>query len=376
MTAEYRPPIDGMPGLSLHRKLAQVMYEAERIPKNGRAPKEMGGYPFVQVGDAADYIRKALAEKVITMMPTNVSVVGMQDRPTKSGGSMTTVDLLVEWTLTDGESGETITITSFGAGADGGDKYSGKATTNAMKYALLAGFLLSTGEDPELGAGEGRAPERNLRADHAANFSDGGLIGLAEKTDKKTGDYLVRESKEWGPFLGFRIKGEGRTGFLVEAHGPLATELFQREADVIGKRVQVWGEFAKRDLQNGGSYRAFVIERIRTPLFTIPAEEGAPEQAPQAQAADVADSSGTETRGTTTDPAPTVKDAQPDEAVVPDAAGASSAEPAAVPPGSDPTAICGAPSVYSDAERCGKPPHTARVNHTSYDKAGKATATW
>ena len=57
------------------------------------------------------------------------------------GGTMTTVDLVVTWTLTDGESGETIEIQSFGAGADGGDKYSGKASTSAMKYALLSGFL-------------------------------------------------------------------------------------------------------------------------------------------------------------------------------------------------------------------------------------------
>ena len=139
---------------SLHRKLAQIMYEAERIPKNGTAPAVLGGYPFVQVGDAADYIRKALAEHVVTMMPTTVRILSQTDRETKAGGSMTTVDIMVDWTLTDGESGESIVIQSFGAGADGGDKYSGKAQTNAMKYALLMGFLLSTGEDPELGEHE------------------------------------------------------------------------------------------------------------------------------------------------------------------------------------------------------------------------------
>lgn len=137
------------PKLSLHRKLAQVMYEAERIPKNGIGPREQGSYPFVQVGDAADFIRKALAEKVVTMMPTGVQVVGQSDRPTAKGGTMTTVDLIVTWTLTDGESGETMTVESFGAGADTGDKYSGKASTSAMKYALLTGFLLSTGDDTE-----------------------------------------------------------------------------------------------------------------------------------------------------------------------------------------------------------------------------------
>jgi ERF superfamily len=148
MTAEAR---------SLHRKLAQIMYEADRIPKNGHAPQAMGGFAFVQVGDAADYIRKALGEHVITMMPTAVRVINQADRPTKAGGSMTTVDLVTDWTLTDGESGESIVIQSFGAGADAGDKYSGKAQTNAMKYALLMGFLLSTGDDPEMADASGTA---------------------------------------------------------------------------------------------------------------------------------------------------------------------------------------------------------------------------
>ena len=47
------------PKLTLHRKLAQIMYEADRIPKNGTAPQAMGGYKFVQVGDAADDLVRA-----------------------------------------------------------------------------------------------------------------------------------------------------------------------------------------------------------------------------------------------------------------------------------------------------------------------------
>ena len=61
--------------LSLHGKLAQVMYEAERIPKRGRAPAAMGGFEFVQVGDAADVIRKALAEHKVSMIPSAIEFV-------------------------------------------------------------------------------------------------------------------------------------------------------------------------------------------------------------------------------------------------------------------------------------------------------------
>jgi hypothetical protein len=135
--------------LSLHKKLAQVMYEADRIPKNGVAPAAMGGFRFVQVGDAADAIRKALAEKSVSMIPTAIEVVGETEHATSSGKMMTTLTVRTTWTLTDGDSGETTVIQSLGAGADMGDKAAPKAQSSAMKYALLMGFLLSTGDDPE-----------------------------------------------------------------------------------------------------------------------------------------------------------------------------------------------------------------------------------
>ena len=255
---------------SLHRKLAQVMYEAERIPKNGRAPKEMGGYPFVQVGDAADFIRKALAEKVVTMMPVAVRVIGQVDRPTAKGGTMTTLDLVTTWRITDGESGEFIDIESFGAGADVGDKYSGKASTSAMKYALLTGFLLSTGEDSELGKDQPvepiAVPPPSERTD------DGGLIGTVELS-KDSPDFLPRQGPG-GAVLTFKLTSP-HGGIKVIAYDPIASVLVTQKADVIGKRVTCWGRIedetyrpkgAKRDIV----YQVLQLERIQTPDFILP----------------------------------------------------------------------------------------------------------
>jgi hypothetical protein len=135
---------------SLHRKLAQIAYEVERIPKNGTAPAAMGGFRFVQVGDAADVIRKALADHSVSMIPTTIDLIGETEHPTSSGKMMTTVTVRTTWTLTDAESGETAVIQSMGAGADMGDKAIPKAQSSAMKYALLMGFMLSTGDDPEM----------------------------------------------------------------------------------------------------------------------------------------------------------------------------------------------------------------------------------
>lgn len=140
----------------LHAKLAEVMALAGRIPKNGTAPAGMGGYKFVQVGDAADPIRKALAERGVTMMPHQIDLIedGIEAGPfvestAKSGTGMTTLTIRTTWRLTDSETGEFYDLPALGTGQDSGDKFAPKAMTNSMKYALLMGFLLSTGDDPE-----------------------------------------------------------------------------------------------------------------------------------------------------------------------------------------------------------------------------------
>ncbi len=281
--------------LSLHRKLAQVMHEAERIPKNGTAPQVMGGYPFVQVGDAADYIRKALAAHLITMMPTNVQVVGQVDRQTARGGTMTTVDLITTWTLTDGESGESIQIQSFGAGADGGDKYSGKASTSAMKYALLTGFLLSTGDDTEGHATPEQrpahdAPQRPVPTgivetkEHPApepvQTHDGGLIGIAKVGNGKS-DFELRQTPA-GAGISFRL-AQGRQGIKVVALGPLAEAIASLRSTIEDQRVTCFGSISDEEFIKEGkviSYQVLTLTRLVHPDFTLPADEGPPADLP------------------------------------------------------------------------------------------------
>lgn len=272
------------PTRSLHRKLAQVMYEAKSIPKNGTAPREMGGYSFVQVGDAADYIRKALAEKVITMMPTSVQVVGQHEGTTAKGGTITTVELITEWTLTDGESGESITIMSYGAGADVGDKYSGKASTSAMKYALLTGFLLSTGEDSEAGnTPERLAPtkEEDERPELLGNFAKSGKVA------KGTAEAYKLEWREGpdGHAIGFRVDIEGpdeRSVPQVLVTGIIGEALYLATGGdpkaLLGKRISFKGKlYGIHQPPPRKTYFRLIIgehpdaEYIETPDVRIPA---------------------------------------------------------------------------------------------------------
>ena len=141
------------PGLrpkGLHAKIAEVIQEVQYIQKTGTAPRAMGGYTFVEAGEIAKVLRMALAKRGVTMLPSHVEQVGdILVQPTRNGGVLNIQTIKTRWILTDSETGEWAFIESMGTGGDSGDKFSPKAQTNSMKYALQVGFLLETGDDPE-----------------------------------------------------------------------------------------------------------------------------------------------------------------------------------------------------------------------------------
>ena len=115
-------------------------------------------------------------------------------------------------------------------------------------------------------AQEVRAKGGEVRAD-VERTDDGGLIGTAEAGDRNTSDFLVRQTPD-GSALGFRLRGE-KGGILVEALGPLADQLHEHKAAVVGKRVTVWGAIASRTFTPKGgkevTYQVLAAERVRAP---------------------------------------------------------------------------------------------------------------
>lgn len=128
----------------LAAKIAKVMEAVGYVPKTGN--NAALGYKFVQASAVADKVREQLAALNVSMTPTTVDVVSEGLTPS---GKQTLLTLRFTWTLTDGETGETLSFQSIGTGSDSGDKAAYKAATGALKYALLTGFLIPTGDDPE-----------------------------------------------------------------------------------------------------------------------------------------------------------------------------------------------------------------------------------
>lgn len=288
---------------SLHRKLAEVYAEVERIPKRGRAPAEMGGFEFVQVGDAADPIRAALAKRSLTMLPSAIDVTGQTEHEDSRQRTVTTIDVRVTWIVTDGETGETATITSMGCGSDRGDKYVPKALSNAMKYAILLGFLMPTGDDPELTDSSDRQARRPRSAPAGLEPPPGGprstppgppdpgpkeeLLGVLTKagTVKPGGaegyKLEARQSPD-GMSLGFRLEVDGDRAIpQVLLEGQLAADVVDatggKPESLAGQWAKVRGQLFTVSQAGRTTFYRLRVSSIETREWALPAPEPTPE---------------------------------------------------------------------------------------------------
>ena len=144
-------PFTGSP---IARKLALVMAEVHRVPKNGR--NDFHKYDYIMEGDLVDALRGKLAEQGVAVFP---SVAGhTTETITERNKSATLATVTLDVTFVDGESGDARTVTWIGQGVDSGDKAYYKAYTGAFKYALMKTFMVSSGDDPEVD--EQPAPQR------------------------------------------------------------------------------------------------------------------------------------------------------------------------------------------------------------------------
>lgn len=131
---------------SIFTKIAKVMSEVSRVPKNGY--NSFHKYNYATESDLTESIRSLLFDAKLAFF----SSVLEQDR----NGEFTKVKM--EFTLADTETGETIKSVYWGEGQDKGDKGLYKAYTGATKYFLMKTFLIPTGDDPE---GDTGTDERN-----------------------------------------------------------------------------------------------------------------------------------------------------------------------------------------------------------------------
>lgn len=140
---------------TLVQKLCEVMAAVGYTQKTGW--NEAQKYHYVTEADIAEKIRPELAKRNVIIFPTMVSTTRTKiernyfdkfDKCMKTKESWA-VDVLMRWTVVDGETGEQFICEIPGCSESPGDKGVYVAITGSEKYLLMKLFLLPTGDDPE-----------------------------------------------------------------------------------------------------------------------------------------------------------------------------------------------------------------------------------
>jgi ribosomal protein S13 len=138
--------------VNLHHAMVNVMQEVKNIEKGLTVGSGNFSYKGVSDKDVKQQIGQAMAKNGLTCVPVKFEPTTKIDRwEEEAYGKIKQkvsvfVEVLATFRITHADTKETIDIVGYGHGQDNSDKAAGKATTYALKNALLYSFLVPTGE--------------------------------------------------------------------------------------------------------------------------------------------------------------------------------------------------------------------------------------
>lgn len=133
------------------KAILAVMSEVKGIDKTMTVGNGASSYKGVPDQEVKKIIGASMQKNGLSILPISVQANTRVDRWEESynGNAKTKQSVFTEVTtkyLLLHESGESIELAGYGHGVDSQDKGAGKATTYALKYALLYAFLVPTGK--------------------------------------------------------------------------------------------------------------------------------------------------------------------------------------------------------------------------------------
>ncbi len=136
---------------NIAKAIIAVMNDVKGIDKTMTVGSGASSYKGVPDYEVKKVIGSSMAKNGLCILPIDVNVKTQIDRweETYNGQPKQKQSVFTEATtkyLLLHDSGESIEISGYGHGVDSQDKGAGKATTYALKYALLYTFLVPTGK--------------------------------------------------------------------------------------------------------------------------------------------------------------------------------------------------------------------------------------
>ena len=139
---------------NLAKAVIQVMAEVKRMEKTSNVGAGRNSYKGTKDQDVKEVFNNALEKAGLCMIPISIEDTVQVDRfETEYNGQKQTKQSVFTTVKTKylllHTSGESIEVAGYGHGVDPQDKGAGKATTYALKNALLYTFLTPVGKMPD-----------------------------------------------------------------------------------------------------------------------------------------------------------------------------------------------------------------------------------
>lgn len=137
---------------SLWTAIQAVMQEVKSIDKSLTVGTGNSAYQGVSDKDVKHIIGQSMAKNNLIMLPVKIEPTTKMERweeSTNYGNKMKQsvfTEVLTTYKLIHTLTGESVELQGYGHGVDSQDKSAGKATTYALKYALLYAFMVPTGQ--------------------------------------------------------------------------------------------------------------------------------------------------------------------------------------------------------------------------------------
>lgn len=132
---------------NLAKAIISVMKSIKGIEKGATIGSGNYAYKGVSDQDVKNTVGSKMEEYGLCILPIQINPTLKIDRWNEGGKDKQSVftEVNTKYLLLH-ESGESIEIAGYGHGVDAQDKGAGKATTYALKYALLYTFMIATGD--------------------------------------------------------------------------------------------------------------------------------------------------------------------------------------------------------------------------------------
>lgn len=148
---EFIEALEAQKQSNLAYAMTLVMNEVKNIDKAMTVGSGNHSYKGVADKDVKYLIGSSMGKHGLTCVPIDIKPTTKVERWVeetsygKKQKQSVFTEVLATYRITHAESGETIDIMGYGHGVDSMDKSAGKATTYALKNALLYSFLVPTG---------------------------------------------------------------------------------------------------------------------------------------------------------------------------------------------------------------------------------------